>query len=132
MLAYRTTRCPYCGAKIEIMKPYSINDYGNDLGEPYSYCLSCGGKYKTGKQRWSQMSIFRKAKVVLKLIFNIIISSFIFGVFLLVFVYLLKKYIFYNAFDWIEIYDFGNLILITALILSPFITVGRIINLSSM
>lgn len=129
MLAYKTTRCPYCGAKIEVMKPYGINDYGNDLGEPYSYCLSCGGKYKTGKQRWSQMNVLIKSVVILKLIFNIIISSFVISGLILFVIHLLREYVFKNSFSWVEQNDIFKSLLIVAIIIFPFLTVGGIIIL---
>ena len=129
MLAYKTTRCPYCKAKIEVMKPYGVNDYGNDLGEPYGNCPSCGKQYKTGKQGWGQMNIFTKLIIIVKLIFNILMSSFLLSVFFLLFIYFLKEKLFQNSFNWFETNDFSDLIIIVAIILSPFLTIGGIIRL---
>lgn len=129
MLAFRTTRCPYCGAKIEIMEPYGINDYGNDLGEPYGLCSSCGGKFTTGKQRWSRMNILVKIMVILKLIFNIIVSSALFSALILFCIYGLKKYFFKDSFNWLDNYEVFDLILIGAVILIPILAIGGVLRL---
>jgi hypothetical protein len=131
MLAYRTTKCPYCGANIDTFKPYGVNDYSNNLGEPYGYCNSCGGQYKTGKQTWHQMDFDKKFIIIIKLIFNIIASSFIISFFGLMFIYILKELIFTNSFGWLLKYEneSGKLITNVALIISPIIAILGIISL---
>lgn len=129
MQAYKTTKCPYCGVKLEIWEPYGVNDYSNNLGEPYGFCLSCGGKYKTGKQRWSQMNFFTKSLVIFKLLFSILLSSVMISTCFFILIIFLKKNFFENSFNWIEVNGFFRLIIKVAIFITPILTFGGIIRL---
>ncbi len=63
-MLYRTTKCPYCGYKLEDRVVYAKSL----IGPPLSTCPACQKIFKTGMKYWASMSIMEKFWYIIRAI----------------------------------------------------------------
>ena len=66
MATYRTTKCPYCGYKIQdrVLTAKEL------IGHPIAACPSCKNVYRTGKKYWRDMNTKERVFYVLREVFT--------------------------------------------------------------
>lgn len=84
MATYKTYKCPYCNSILSSNERSYWNDYEKDIGESIDYCSQCKKPYKTGKEKWHNMSRRKKNIIFLKLSISLILNP----VYILIILYL--------------------------------------------
>jgi len=75
MSIYRNSRCPNCGAPLEIMKRTGWNDFESAVGQPINYCPYCNKPYKTRMNYWHNLSQLKKFNIIMKVAFTVLYQS---------------------------------------------------------
>ena len=119
-MQYRTSKCPHCGYKLEVMEPTGINDYTDQFGPPIIACPQCNGKIKTRRQYWDDMLPFDRFMAWVRMIFTIFVHS----IFLLILTYVIVWKVF-HAEDTLE----NTLVVVPAIALS--LTASAFFNINA-
>lgn len=80
-MEYRSTRCPYCGKRLEFLKPY----YGGDYGSPLRRCIHCGEIYIDSSIK--EPALFSPLKFYFKEILSLVAAVAAFGIVSTVLIY---------------------------------------------
>lgn len=121
MASYKTYKCPYCKKAIELFKRSYWNDFESDFGDPFCICENCGGKYKTGKNYWNNMSKNKKRIIYLKVITSIIMDSLYVSIFIGLVIKALS-YFFPKLLNIDDLFDKNLIIIIIGFLLVFFFT----------